>query len=134
VSWPTIWIVILDNEHWASALSEEIRQAVRIGIERRVDSIALRHFTQLSLSIDIHWMEAQVDRYAQLEASWTQTLSRAASDIHVANCTLRIREQIRGGYVGMVEGYQREIQTLAEAVVLEAAGNEPIPGIICERK
>ena len=53
-------------------------------------------------------------------ASWRATLSapgEPSSGARAASCTFQADENIHAGYTGMVEGYQREIAALAEAIV-----------------
>jgi uncharacterized lipoprotein YmbA len=78
-------------------------------------------FTKLTLDIDVQRLEAEVGRYALLEASWSATLSATAqpsNGVGVATCTFRADEKTHDGYAGVVEAYQREIAALAEAIVV----------------
>jgi hypothetical protein len=84
-----------------------------------IESSPLKAFTKLSVTIDVQRLEAELGRYTLLEASWSAKLSgasHASSDIIVRYCAFRAYEEIRGGYAGMVEGYQREIMALANAI------------------
>ena len=109
---------LLENERWASPMKDEIKDAMRLELQRRLSGMTgLPSFT---LDIDVQRLEAELGRYALLEASWSASLSGAGqppSGARVASCTFRADEEIHGGYAGMVEGYQREIAALAEAIV-----------------
>jgi uncharacterized lipoprotein YmbA len=109
---------LLDNERWASPMKEEIKDAVRLELQRRLGGMSgLPSFT---LDIDVQRLEAELGRYAHLEASWRANLSGAGqppSGARVATCAFRAGEEIHSGYAGMVEGYQREVAALADAVV-----------------
>jgi uncharacterized lipoprotein YmbA len=77
-------------------------------------------FTELTLDIDVQHFEAELGRYALLEASWSATLSgtgRRSNGVRATTCTFQADEKIDTGYAGLVEGYQREIAGLAEAIV-----------------
>jgi len=116
-------VTLLENERWASPVGDEIKNALRLELQRRRDRMSgLRlAFTTLTLDIDVLRLEAELGQYALLEASWSATLSTAAgprsADARVANCAFQADEKIHGGYAGLVEGYQREIAALADAIV-----------------
>ena len=113
---------LLDNERWASPMKDEIKDAVRLELQRRLGGMTGLHpsFTKLALDIDVQRLEAELGRYALLEASWSASLSgtgQRSSGARVTSCTFRADEEIHSGYAGMVEGYQREIAALADAIV-----------------
>ena len=124
-------VTLLENEQWASPLSDEIKEAVRLELQRRLGGTTGWHpaFARLTLDIDVQQLEAELGQYALLEASWSATLSASSqrSDARTVTCTFRAHEAIHSGYVGMVEGYQREIAGLADAVVAALTG--PASGI-----
>jgi hypothetical protein len=87
-------------------------------------------FAELTLDIDVQHLEAEFGRYALLEASWNANLSAAgqrSNGTRVTTCTFQADEKIDPGYVGIVEGYQREIAALADAIVAVLAS--PANGI-----
>jgi hypothetical protein len=115
-------VTLLENERWASPVKDEIKDALRLELLRRLGSMAgLRPaFTELTLDIDVQHFEAELGRYALLEASWSATLSgtgRRSNGVRATTCTFQADEKIDTGYAGLVEGYQREIAGLAEAIV-----------------
>ena len=124
-------VTLLENEQWASPVSDEIKEAVRLELQRRLGGTTGWHpaFARLTLDIDVQQLEAELGQYALLEASWSATLSARGqrSDARTITCTFRADEAIHSGYVGMVEGYQREIAGLADAVVAVLTG--PASGI-----
>jgi uncharacterized protein len=109
---------LLENERWASPMRDEIRDAVRLELQRRLGGMTgLPSFT---LDIDVQRLEAELGRYALLEASWRASLSgvgQPPAGARVATCAFRADEEIHSGYAGMVEGYQREVAALADAIV-----------------
>jgi uncharacterized protein len=120
-------VMLLENERWASPLKDELRDALRIELQRRLGrSTGPRApFTKLTLDIDVQHLEAELGQYALLEASWSAMLSAAgppSTGARMTTCTFRADETIHAGYAGMVEGYQREIAALADAVVAVLAG------------
>jgi uncharacterized protein len=115
-------VTLLDNERWASPVNDEIKDAVRLELQRRLGRMPrLRPaFTKLTLDIDVQHLEAELGRYALLEASWSATLSatdQRSTGARATTCTFRDDEKIHAGYAGIVEGYQREIAALADAIV-----------------
>ena len=124
-------VTLLENEQWASPVSDEIKEAVRLELQRRLGRTTGWHpaFAKLTLDIEVQQLEAELGQYALLEASWSATLSATSqrSDARTVTCTFRADEAIHSGYVGMVEGYQREIAGLADAIVAVLTG--PASGI-----
>jgi uncharacterized protein len=115
-------VTLLENERWASPVNDEIKDAVRIELQRRLGGTTglPPAFTKLTLDIDVQHFEAELGRYALVEASWSAILSAKgppSTDTRVTTCTFQADEKIHTGYAGMVEGYQREIAALAEAIV-----------------
>jgi uncharacterized lipoprotein YmbA len=125
-------VTLLENERWASPVNDEIKDAVRLQLQRRLGRMtALRPaLTKLTLDIDVQHLEADLGRYALLEASWSATLSAAgerSTGARATICTFQADEKIHAGYAGIVEGYQREIAALADAIV--AVLTSPASGI-----
>ena len=115
-------VTLLENERWASPVKDEIKDALRLELLRRLGSMAgLRPaFTELTLDIDVQHFEAEFGRYALIEVSWSATLSTTGQRSHgprVTTCTFQADEKIHPGYAGIVEGYQREIAALADDIV-----------------
>jgi uncharacterized lipoprotein YmbA len=125
-------VTLLENEQWASPVKDEIRNALRIELLRRLrrTSGLPPAVTKLTLDIDVQQLEAELGQYVLLQASWSATLSapgtqfadprstdpRSTGTRPVA-CTFQADEKIAGGYAGMVAGYQREIAALADSIV-----------------
>jgi uncharacterized protein len=113
-------VTLLENERWASPVNDEIKDALRLELRRRLPREFPHAYTRLTLDIDIQHLEAELGRYSLIEASWSATLSSAgqkSTGAPAITCSFRADEKIQTGYAGMVEGYQREIGALAEAIV-----------------
>jgi uncharacterized protein len=115
-------VTLLENERWASPVNDEIKDALRLELQRRRGRMTgLRAaFTKLTIDIDVQHFEAELGKYALLEASWSATLSatgQRSNGARITTCSFQSDEKIRTGYTGIVEGYQREIAALAEAIV-----------------
>jgi uncharacterized protein len=125
-------MTLLENERWASPVTDEIKNAVRLELQRRLGrTTGVRPaFTKLKVDIDVQHLEAELGQYALLEATWSAALSatdQRSNGARVTTCTFQSNEKIRTGYAGIVEGYQREIAALADAIV--AALTSPASGI-----
>jgi uncharacterized lipoprotein YmbA len=125
-------VTLLENERWASPVNDEIKDALRVELRRSLSRMTgLRPaYTKLTLDIDVQHLEAELGRHALLEASWSATLSstgQRSTGAPVTTCTFQSDEKIHAGYAGMVEGYQREIEALADAIV--AVMTSPASGI-----
>jgi uncharacterized lipoprotein YmbA len=114
-------VMLLENERWASPMNDEIKEALRLELQRRLGMSGLRPaFAKLTLDIDVKQLESVLGQYALLEGSWSASISAAGprpTGARVTTCTFQADEKIHAGYVGMVEGYQREIGALADAIV-----------------
>jgi uncharacterized lipoprotein YmbA len=115
-------MTLLENERWASPVKDEIKDALRLELQRRLGSMTeLRPASaKLRLDIDVQHLEAEFGQYVLLEASWAATLSGTgppSTDARATSCTFRAEEKIHTGYTGIVEGYQQEIAALADAIV-----------------
>jgi uncharacterized protein len=115
-------VTLLENERWASPVKDEIKDALRLELQRRQGRLAglSPTFAKLMLDIDVQRFDAELGQHALMEASWSATLSTlgARSDgVRVTTCTFHADEKIRAGYAGIVEGYQQEIAALADAIV-----------------
>ena len=125
-------VTLLENERWASPVKDEIKDALRLELQRRLGRMTgLRPaYTKLTLDIDVQHLEAELGRYALLEVSWSAALSATgerSTGARATTCTFQADEKINPGYAGMVAGYQREIAALADAIV--AVLTSPASGI-----
>ena len=115
-------VTLLENERWASPVNDEIKDALRLELQRRLGQTTDLHpgFARLMLDIDVQRLEAEFGQHALFEASWSATLSASgprSAGARAVSCTFQADEKIHAGYAGMVEGYQREIAALADAIV-----------------
>jgi len=124
-------VTLLENERWASPVNDEIKDALRLELKRRLSrsSGLPPAYTRLTLDIDVQHLEAELGRYALLEASWRATLSstgQRSTGAPATTCTFQANEIVEPGYAGLVEGYQRDVGALADAIV--AALTSPLGG------
>jgi uncharacterized lipoprotein YmbA len=131
-------LTLLENQRWASPVNEEIKDALRIDLQRRLARTTVLRpcLEKLTLDIDVRHLEAQLGRYALLEASWSATFSAAAPPYTGARAmtrTFQADDKIHAGYAGMVEGYQREIAALGEEIVAELASAKRGIDVPCQK-
>lgn len=115
-------VTLLDNERWAAPVSDEIKDALRLALARRLDRMtgSSSATAKLTLDLDVQRLEAEFGRHASLEASWSATLtdtSEQSKGARATSCTFQADEKIRAGYAEVVDGYQRAIAALADAIV-----------------
>jgi uncharacterized protein len=115
-------VMFLENEKWAAPVDDEIKHALRVELQRRLSrtTVLAPDVTKLTIDIDVQHFDAELGRYALLEASWRATLYSTggpATGARTASCAFRAEERINAGYAQMVAGYQREIGALADAIV-----------------
>jgi uncharacterized lipoprotein YmbA len=124
-------VTLLENERWASPVNDEIKDAVRLEVQRRLGRMTrLRPgLATLTLDIDVQRLEAELGRYALIEATWRATVitGQRSQGARATTCTFQAHERIHGDYAGIVEGYQREIAALADTIVTVMAS--PMGGI-----
>jgi uncharacterized protein len=72
-------VTLLENERWASPVNDEIKDALSLQLRHRLSQITgFSHvYTRLTLAIDVRHLEAELGRYALIEASWGAALSSA---------------------------------------------------------
>jgi uncharacterized protein len=131
-------VQLLENERWASTVNDEIKDAARLALQRRLGRTTglPPGFTKLALDIDVQQFEAQFGQYALLDVSWSATLSATGQrsiGARAASCTFQAEEKIRAGYAGIVEGYQREIAALADAIVAVLANAASGTEVRCQQ-
>lgn len=119
-------MTLLENERWAAPVNDEIKDAVRLELQRRLSGTSGlgSTFTKLTLDVDVQHFEAELGRHALFAASWKATLSTGprSDGARTTACTFLADEKIQAGYDAMVEGYQRAIAGLADAIVAVLTG------------
>jgi hypothetical protein len=130
-------VTLLENERWASPMNDEIKEALRLDLQRRLGMNGLGpHFAKLTIDVDVQRLEAALGQYALLEASWSASLSATAprpTGARATTCTFQADEKIHAGYIGMVEGYQREIAALAGAIVAALTSPASSIEVACQK-
>jgi uncharacterized protein len=118
-------LVPLDNEHWASPLADQVRNAVRTELQRKLSESSALASGQgpgaIRVRIDVERMDAELERYTVLEATWTVgfTGSTVSGRAGPRTCFFRSYQPISAGYGGVVRGYQREVKALSDDIGAE---------------
>jgi hypothetical protein len=131
-------VTLLENERWASPVKDEIKDALRLELQRRLSRMTGSNpaLTKLTLDIDLQQLEAELGQYALLEASWSATLSATgppSAGARVTTCTFQANERIPTGYAGMVEGYQRAIAALSGAIAATVTSSASGIEALCQK-
>lgn len=120
-------LVPLDNEQWASPLADQIRDAVRMELQRELSEsppfASGRDAAAIRVRIDVQRMDAELERYTVLEAIWMVSLtgSTLSGRIGAQTCFFRSYDPISGGYADVVQSYQQEVKTLSEDIGAEVS-------------
>ena len=130
-------VTLLENERWASPVKEEIKESLRLELQRRLARSAgsISVYAKLSLELDVQQFEAQFAQRAWLEASWHATLTPAdprSTDTRTATCTFHAEQEIQGGYNAIVDAYQRDIAALADAIVATLSNLKNATEVACQ--
>jgi uncharacterized protein len=118
-------LVLLDNEHWASPLADQIRDAVRLELRRELSEYPAAASGQgpgtILVRIDVQRMDAELERYTVIEATWTVGLtgSSVSGRTGPQTCFFSSYEPIGAGYGGVVQGYQQEVKALSDDIGAE---------------
>ena len=118
-------LVPLDDEHWASPLADQIRDAVRMELQRELSESVASASGQgrgaIRVRIDVQRMDAELERYTVLEATWTVGIadSTVRDRTGLETCFFRSYAPISSGYDGIVQGYQRQVKALADDIGTE---------------
>jgi uncharacterized protein len=129
-------VTLLENERWASPVNDELKDALRLELDRRLPSGFTRAYARLTLDLDVQRLEAELGRYALIEATWRATLSSTNERTNAAAataCTFQANEKIEPGYAAIVEGYQREVGALADAIVDALTSPAGISDLVCQK-
>jgi uncharacterized lipoprotein YmbA len=129
-------VMLLENERWASPVADEIKDAMRLELQRRLGRMSglPPAFTRLTLDIDVQRLESELGRHALIAASWSATLTATSEPsvaVRTATCTFQVDQKINAGYPGIVEGYQREIAALADVIVVALTRRESLTDASC---
>ena len=104
-------VTLLENERWASPVSDEIKEALRLELQRRLAQTDCAHaFTKAN---------ARHRRATSRGGTRAVRTDRGVLDVQpypprvsdrmargLTTCTFHANEKIQTGYAGMVEGYQ----------------------------
>jgi uncharacterized protein len=131
-------VTLLENEYWLSPLHDEIKDALRLELQRRLGRLrAVRpSLTKITIDIDVQHFEAQLGQHALFQASWRATLflsDQRPNGERLQTCAFLADERISTDYAGMVEGYQREIAEFAEEIVSALTRSESDIDSVCRK-
>lgn len=117
---------LLENERWASPVSGEITDALRLELQRRLAGTPGlgSGYDKLVVQLDVRQLQAEFANRAWLDASFSATLTAAhapPAESRKVACSFRAEQNIEAGYAQIVAGYQRDIAMLADAIAAAVA-------------
>jgi uncharacterized protein len=118
-------LLLLENERWASPVKEEIADALRLELQRRLATGGLSpDYDKLLVQLDVRQLEAEFANRTWLEASYSATLRTVrapTAEPRTVTCSFQVEQNIQGGYAQIIAGYQRDIAALADAIAAAVA-------------
>jgi uncharacterized lipoprotein YmbA len=95
-------LLVLENERWGARLQDELRDALRLALQSDLNS------ANTEIIVDVDRMDAELNHGVVLDATWSSPDSMT--------CAVHTVEDIGAGYSAIVEGYQRAIRKLSQAI------------------
>jgi uncharacterized protein len=120
-------ITVADGERWIAPLADELRTALELELARELQpALAAESTSQttLLLSLNVERFESAPSHYALIEATWSLRL-RNAGEQEVLACRSYAYQTVANGYAALVEGHQRAVVSIADAI---AAGASRLAG------
>jgi hypothetical protein len=112
-------LLLLEQERWASAPPDEMREALRETLVRRYGATEPTPATpadaqRWNLRVDVSRFESALDR-VRLEATWTLVRAPAAP-AGALRCIALLEEAGDGSMNGIAAGHRRAVVRLADAI------------------
>lgn len=120
----TSGIVVLNNERWASPLSDEIRTALSMQLTRKLaaqDISGLPHLSGipvLRIKLQVRRFDVWLGQSVQLEADWSLNFSDNTSKRLV--CRTQLQEATGGSYPALVKTQQHMLMLLSDQIAKAA--------------
>jgi uncharacterized protein len=111
-------LVPVDTRHWAAPLGRELRSALSDRLSAQLGVRDLHRLAQprelpvWRISVSIARFDSVPGAYALLDAGW----SIAGSGGPVLSCATRVQHGVAPGFDALVEGHQRAVAQLAQAI------------------
>lgn len=106
----------LEQERWASPLSDELRQALIDELARRYGAIEGRSpaaATVLRVGVELRRFDSIPGKESRLEATWTIAVGSAATALR---CEALLREPAAAGMPALAAAHRRAVVRLADAI------------------
>ncbi|MDY0309292.1 MAG: PqiC family protein [Castellaniella sp.] len=123
-------VQVLNDSLWAAPLSDQIRDALALGVSHRLGVVDLRRLPEAQSQFrSIRRVDVRIDRFdmvwghfVALDADWTD---RAPDADHVRLCRASVRLPADDGVAALVEA-QRQALGLLAALIADAALGQPV--------
>ena len=109
-------LAALEQERWASPLSDELRQALLEALGARYGAIEGRSpagVSVLRVGVEVRRFDSIPGREARIEAIWTVTVGAAAPALR---CAALMREPAAAGLPALAAAHRRAVARLADAI------------------
>ena len=109
-------LAALEQERWASPLSDELRQAMLEELGARYGAIEGRSAAGVSVlrvGVEVRRFDSFPGREARIEAIWTVSVGAAAP---VLQCAALMREPATAGLPALAAAHRRTVVRLADAI------------------
>lgn len=111
-------MALLDNELWVASLSDEIKTALSLELERQLGAPTLDSRgwpTAISVRLDVERFESAPARYAFIAAAWRVRAMEGTRAITLT-CNTHAYEDVSRGYDELVRGHQRAVISIADQI------------------
>ncbi len=95
-------LFVLENERWGAPLQDEVRDALRLALQSDLDP------KNTEIIVDVDRMDTELNHGVVLDATWSSPDSMT--------CAVHTVEGTGAGYSAIVDGYQRAIRKLSQAI------------------
>ncbi|MDR2788891.1 MAG: PqiC family protein [Candidatus Accumulibacter sp.] len=118
-------IVVLDGERWAGPLSEELRNALSVGLASRLQTRDVAGLAKpalkpvLRIQVEVRRLDVWPGDKVRLDASWVLGFADEAANVRLI-CGSQFESPVPGDYPELVLGQQRVIAALAERIATDA--------------
>lgn len=122
---------VLEDDRWASPVSEEIRAALSTEVTQRsgaLDVHGVPHPSELPVyrvTVSVQRFESWRDSHVLIDAVWSV---QPARDQQTLTCRSVFREAVTGGSQGVVDGHRRALAKVAAQIAtgIRAMGSAPV--------
>ncbi len=113
-------ILLLETRRWIAPVADEVRSAISNRLTRELGTTDVYGLSRTSdaaiyrIKVELNRFESYLDRSALIEATWSvRKLDTGAAPLV---CKTRTEEPVTAGFPALVEGHQRAVARIADAI------------------